>query len=339
MTDGKPRIIVSRTDRVGDVVLTLPVFSTLRKVLPEAHLIGHVRSYTAPLLDGHPHVDELLVDDPDGRPLAFLDLVRRIRALRPDAAVLVHPSGRAIAACWLARVPVTAGRASNIWQFLLTHRIVQHRSRNERHEAAYNLELLSPLGIAADQNTFPSIYINDNAKSWAVTRLASTGISASPVFVHPGHGGSADNLPLERYVELVSLLTAEGLPVVITLGPAERHLEAAFGPDRTGRAAVITDAPDIAHLAGLLSLGRGFAGGSTGPMHLAAALGLPTVAFFPRRASMTPFRWGPLGLRTHVLMPPEEAGEAPDAMAKLDIGVAVGILGGRHPAAPVELAG
>ncbi|HOY65667.1 MAG TPA: glycosyltransferase family 9 protein [Candidatus Ozemobacteraceae bacterium] len=336
MIEGKRRILVSRTDRVGDVVLTLPVFTALRKQAPQAHLIGHVRSYTAPLLDGHPHVDELLVDDPDGRPLAFLDLVRRIRALRPDAAVLVHPSGRAIAACWLARVPVTSGRASNVWQFLLTHRIVQHRSRNEKHEAAYNLDLLAPLGVDADRQELPSIYINDNAKSWATGRLAATGISTSPVFVHPGHGGSADNLPLERYVELVSRLTAAGLPVVITLGPAERHLEAAFGPIRPGVTAVIPDAPDIAHLAGLLSLGRGFAGGSTGPMHLAAVLGLTTVAFFPRRASMTPFRWGPLGLRTHVLMPPEEAGVTPDAMSKLDTGVAVGILCGHSSAVSVE---
>lgn len=320
-------ILISRTDRIGDVVLTLPVFTVLRQLCPQAKLIGHVRSYTAPLLDGHPDVDEILLDDHDGTPRPFLDLVREIREIKPDAAVLVHPAARAIAACWLARIPIMAGRALSIWQFLLTHRIVQHRSRNEKHEADYNIDLLAGLGLSPTR-PLPQLYISDDTREWAAQRLASAGITAPPVFVHPGHGGSAHNLPLDRYVELVFGLRGAGLQVVVTLGAAERSLAGAFGPPSPGEFAVIDDAPDAAHLAALLASGIGFAGGSTGPMHLAAAAGIHTIAFFPRRASMTPYRWGPLGPLAHVLMPPEEAGDGPEAMSKLDIWAAVAILAG-----------
>jgi len=332
------RILISRTDRVGDVVLTLPVFTALREMRPQIRIIGHVRSYTAPLLEGHPDVDEILLDDPAGRPLAFLDLVRGIRRVRPDAAILVHPSGRAVAACWFARVPVMVGRASNIWQMLMTHRMVQHRSQNEKHEAAYNLDLLTGIGMTPGP-TPPRLYINNNTKEWAARRLASVGFSAPPVFVHPGHGGSAHNLPLHRYVELVTGLRAAGVPVAVTFGPEERGLAPAFGREVPGEVAFISDVPDIAHLAALLAAGKGFAGGSTGPMHLAAAAGITTVAFFPRRSSMTPFRWGPLGPSTHVLMPPEDAGEGADEMSRLDIGAAIAILTGSVHPAPVELTG
>ena len=327
MTHQLESILISRTDRIGDVVLTLPVFTALRQLCPRAKLIAHVRSYTAPLLLGHPDIDEVLLDDPDGVQQPFLDLVREIRSHKPDAAILVHPSGRAIAACWLARIPLMAGRASNIWQFLLTHRLVQNRSRNEKHEAEYNLDLLTGLGFSPPR-TLPKLYINNYTKEWAARRLASAGMTAPPVFVHPGHGGSAHNLPLGRYVELVSGLRGAELPVVVTLGPAERSLAEAFGPPIPGEFTVIDDAPDAAHLAALLASGFGFAGGSTGPMHLAAAAGIHTIAFFPRREAMTPYRWGPLGPLAHVLMPPEEAGDHPDAMSKLDIWAAVAILAG-----------
>lgn len=327
MTHDLRSIVISRTDRIGDVVLTLPVFSVLRKACPQAKLIAHVRSYTAPLLDGHPDVDEILLDDQDGTPLPFLDLVRELRVIKPDAAILVHPAGRAVAACWLARIPLMAGRASNIWQFLLTHRLVQHRSRNEKHEADYNLELLTGLGISPAR-ALPQLYIRENTRAWAAQRLISAGIQTPPVFVHPGHGGSAHNLPLNRYIELVCGLRGAGLPVIVTLGPAESSLAEAFGPPIPGEFAVIDDAPDAAHLAALLATGLGFAGGSTGPMHLAAATGIHTIAFFPRREAMTPYRWGPLGPLTHVLMPPEEAGDHPDAMSRLDIWAAVAILAG-----------
>ncbi len=338
MNEAPQRILISRTDRVGDVVLTLPVFTALRAMRPQTRIIGHVRSYTAPLLEGHPDVDEVLLDDPSGKPLAFLDLVRAIRRVSPDAAILVHPSGRAVAACWFARIPVMVGRASNFWQILMTHRMVQHRSRNEKHEADYNLDLLNGIGLTPGP-MHPKLYINDNAQKWALGRLASAGFSGPPVFVHPGHGGSAHNLPLNRYVELVAGLRAAGVPVAVTFGPEERDLASAFGVQIPGKLAFISDVPDVAHLAALLAAGKGFAGGSTGPMHLAAATGITTVAFFPRRISMTPFRWGPLGPSTHVLMPPEDLGDHADAMSKLDLGAAIAILTGSVHPGPVELTG
>jgi ADP-heptose:LPS heptosyltransferase len=308
-------ILISRTDRAGDLVLTLPAFREIRRWRPDCRLVAHVRSYTAPLVAEHPDVDGILADDaPDGRRPSLLRLAQLIRRGGFAAALLVHPAPRAMLACWLARVPVRVGRASNLWQVFLTHRVVQHRSRNEHHEAWYNRELARAWlaaahgqALLADDDPLPPVpWLRVGPERWAAGRAAldRAGLEGvAPVIVHPGHGGSAVNLPLAGYRQLVDRLLWAGQAVAVTLGRGEAALAEEFPPPQRGRLGFVADVPDLGGLLGVLAHGRGFLGGSTGPMHMAAALGLPTVAFFPLLPAMTPKRWGPVGERCLVVQP------------------------------------
>ncbi len=310
-------IIVSRTDKIGDVVLTLPVFTQLRRLLPTARLVGHVRTLTRSLLHGQSDVDAVLCDDPGGRPRSIPALARIFRAVGADAIVLVHPSGRALLAAMLAGIPRRLGRASNIWQFTLTDRIAQNRSQNVKHETEYNQDLAlalldaGPAQTSTHPATGPSTYVAPRlelppelrqAAHAKITQLFDHG---APVVVHPGGGGSALNLPPAVYADVAAALQARGIPVALSLGPGEDHLEPAFSGLRTqaGFSRLPRSDGDLRKYAALLGCARAFIGGSTGPLHLAAAVGCPTVAVFPPVAAMTPTRWGPYGNAAQIVKP------------------------------------
>jgi ADP-heptose:LPS heptosyltransferase len=297
----EPRFLVSRTDRAGDLILTLPLFRELRRSFADAHIIAHVRSYTAPLLKLCPEVDEIIIDDDYPAGLLSSPLRQAFQKLAVDHCFMVHPTGRAILAAWRAGIGRRTGRASNIWQLLLNDRRVQKRSRNEKHEFCYNLDLLT--GTVADISYSPYLFrLTDVQKTAGTATIADLGLHR-PIIIHPGHGGSAHNISTKRYAELAEMLLKHDLPVLISLGPGEEKLKSHFEPLKCDKLNFLCNIPDLAVLAEAFSACAAFVGGSTGPLHLAAALQLPTVAFFPPVAAMTPARWGPVGNRSLVLKP------------------------------------
>lgn len=295
--------LVSRTDRAGDLILTLPLFRELRKNFPDCRIIAHVRKYTAPLLQLCPEADSILVDDDYPEGIFCNSIVDKIKNLKIDHAFIVHPSARAIISAWRAGITNRTGRASNIWQFFLSNRKVQKRSRNEKHEFCYNLDLLSDICPKIDYSPY-SLTIPDSKKDSAKEIIESVGMSGtSPIVIHPGHGGSAFNLSAEKYAELAQKLIERQIPVLISLGPGEEHLRSFFPEPARQKIGLITGVPDLAILAGIFSQCNSFAGGSTGPMHIAASLKLPCSVFFPPVKAMTPVRWGPAGCKSLIIKP------------------------------------
>lgn len=299
----RPVFLVSRTDRAGDLILTLPIFRELRKNYPECLIIAHVRKYTSPLLQLCPEVNKVINDD-DFAPGTFCaELVKELKSCTPDQAIIVHPSARAIVSAWRAGIKKRTGRASNIWQILLNDRRVQKRSRNEKHEFCYNLDLLA--GICGQIDYSPYFFsIPESIRTAARNFLASAGMQDTrPVVIHPGHGGSAFNQPAEKYAEMARELINHKIPVLVSFGPGEEKLKELFPAPAPEIFGFISDIPDLAILAGIFSECRAFVGGSTGPLHLAASLKIPCVAFFPPVRAMTPERWGPAGCQSLIIKP------------------------------------
>ncbi|HQB83298.1 MAG TPA: glycosyltransferase family 9 protein, partial [Candidatus Rifleibacterium sp.] len=214
-----------------------------------------------------------------------------------------HPAGRSVLATWRAGIRRRVGRASNVFQLFLNDRRVQKRSRNEKHEFAYNLDLLNGIVPAIDflpwSFKLPAQMIADGTAFLARAGMAG----CKPVIVHPGHGGSAHNISTAMYAQLVAGLLQNDVPVLVSLGPNEESLRLQFPAPIHGRLAFASDLPDLAALAGVFAGCSAFCGGSTGPLHLAAALQLPCAAFFPPVAAMTPKRWGPVGCASLIIKP------------------------------------
>jgi heptosyltransferase-2 len=140
----KSRILLVRPDKIGDVVLTTPAAAAVRERYPEAFIAFLCRDYAAPVLENNPAVDEIIRCDSNGE--SVLDLSRTLRKHSFDAAVHFYLDGRCELASFAAGIPERIGPFSKISALFLNTRVRQNRSRAERHEAQYNLELGREIG-------------------------------------------------------------------------------------------------------------------------------------------------------------------------------------------------
>ncbi|MBF0545200.1 MAG: glycosyltransferase family 9 protein [Candidatus Riflebacteria bacterium] len=305
------RIIVSRTDRAGDLILTLPVIEALRFFRPDFQIVAHVRKYTAPLLYGFEREIEILIDEEPNNTLKSLKVLsKNFYEVHADAAIIVHPSFQAVFSLFLAGIPLRIGRASNIWQCFLNKPLYQGRSLNEKHEFEYNLDLLKGLGINPPK-ILPKLKLRKQALEKARNSLSLSGKKNFPsqkyIVIHPGHGGSAYNISPEDYKKTIKNLLDLNHNVVMTIGPGEEKIADHFSDlVKRDNMLILSNIIDLEALAGIISQALAFVSGSTGPLHMAAALNIPTFAFFPPVPAMTPKRWGPVGNLNHVWIPSVE---------------------------------
>ena len=291
-------ILLVRPDGIGDEILSLPVATALRRVMPGARLSFLSSAYAAPVLAHHPDLDEVLTVTGQERLGELVRLFRR----GVDAAIFLKPFRRLMTAAWLAHVPLRVGTGYRWYSFLLNRRVYEHRSDFSRHESAYNLGLLRGLGLSPGEVTAPRLVVTDEEQGWARAFLGES--SRLRVVVHPGGFSSRLWKPV-HYRNLVLRLAQAGREVLLTGNAAER--------DKFRAEAGISRWPNgVRDLMGVLTIRRLMAviaeshavvSLATGPMHLAAALGVPTVSIFDPRRNNSPTRWQPLG--TGVVLKPE----------------------------------
>ena len=287
-------ILVTRTDRLGDVLLSLPVLGRLRDARPDATLTLLTSPLVAPLLDGHPWIDRVLVDDAaarDAGAAGMLGVARRLRAQRFDVAVVLRPTVRVALSVALAGIPRRIGTAYRAYSFLFNERVRVHRRGSGSHELELNLALLEPL-IRPTAASDPIIAPTSTSRARAEALL--DGPPGPWVVLHPGSGGSARDWAVEHFAALARLLMERGARVAITGSADERALADRVADDAPG-ARSIAGRTSLPELAAVLELAAAVVGASTGPVHLAAAVGTPVVALFPPIRPASPVRWRPRG--------------------------------------------
>ena len=310
-------ILLVRPDGIGDEILSLPVATALRRMMPGARLSFLSSAYAAPVLAHHPDLDEVLTVTGQERLGELVRLFRRGEApaasvaatpgypllrqcngsmsgVQFDAAIFLKPFRRLMTAAWLARVPLRVGTGYRWYSFLLNRRVYEHRSDFSRHESAYNLGLLRGLGLSPGEVTPPRLVVTDEEQGWAQAFLGES--SRLRVVVHPGGFSSRLWKPV-HYRNLVLRLAQAGREVLLTGNAAER--------DKFRRDTGVSQWPDgVRNLMGVLTIRQLMAviaeshavvSLATGPMHVAAALGVPTVSIFDPRRNNSPIRWQPLG--------------------------------------------
>jgi ADP-heptose:LPS heptosyltransferase len=283
-------ILIVRTDRMGDVLLTTPVSTALRQAFPKAKISWLVRPYAAPLLENNPDVDHVLIN----RGGSSEALIAQIKKEKFDAALVSYPRWRIAWALWRAGVPVRIGPASKWYSILFSKAVWQHRSEGKKHEADYNLELLQALGVSFKR--YPTRFVlTEGEKGQARKTLESHRITFSkPVAVlHPGSGGSSARWPLTHFMELGDKMQMAGWDVVITGGPGENYQNIMI--DQMHRIPVFIAAGSVSlrELGAILSQADLVVTNSTGPLHLAVALDVPTVSVYSPIPTCHPQRWGP----------------------------------------------
>jgi len=291
-------ILLVRPDGIGDEILSLPVATALRRMMPGARLSFLSSAYAAPVLAHHPDLDEVLTVTGQERLGELVRLFKR----NVDAAIFLKPFRRLMAAAWLARVPLRVGTGYRWYSFLLNRRVYEHRSDFSRHESAYNLGLLRGLGLSPGEVTPPRLVVTAEEQEWARSFLGES--SRLRVVVHPGGFSSRLWKPV-HYRNLVLNLAQAGREVLLTGNAAERdkfRTEAGISEWPNG-VRDLMGALTIRQLMTVIAESHAVVSLATGPMHLAAALGVPTVSIFGPRRNNSPTRWQPLG--TGVVLKPE----------------------------------
>jgi heptosyltransferase III len=293
------RILVVRTDRLGDVLLTIPMLPFLRDEYPQAHIAMLLSPYTGDVVRGNRFVDELIWYEEGGEPVPFKSMLRRIRHGQFDAVIVVHPTPRLAWLMFRAGIPVRIGTGYRHYSFLFTTRIFEHRKDAKKHELEYNLELLKALGCSLPQVPIRpqfDIHIPSGAEERIRSLRRDLALVAQDMLVtlHPGSGGSARQWPVESFKQLASMLTSvPEIRVCVTGTSQEARIADEIRRVAPGRILSLAGQLSLMELAALLRGSDLVVANSTGPLHLAVAVGTPVVGLYSQIVPMSPRRWGP----------------------------------------------
>jgi ADP-heptose:LPS heptosyltransferase len=293
-------IVVVRTDRLGDVILTLPAVDALRRAYPDARLALMVAPAVAPLGRLVGGLDAVL--EADERPAVT---GRRLAEFGCDLVVCVSRDARSAWAAFRAGIRHRVGTGRRWFSCLFHRRVAESRRGGLYHECEYALSFAhragaSPGPVRFDLRLPPSTL--DAVDGW----LAERGVGGRFVVVHPGSGGSCPRWPKESFAELVARLAQAGVDCVVSLGPGETFTGGVGTGSRTRSVPFDGQIPELAALLARASL---VVGNSSGPVHLAAALGRPVLALHAPWTSCGPSRWGPYDPRGWAIVAPAGAVE------------------------------
>ncbi len=291
------RVLLSRTDRIGDFILTLPVLEAMKRHIGIDFAVL-CRESVAPLLEGNPHCGRAIPIRQGDSPQRTL---RAIREGQFDCLlVLVNdPTIRKLLP-ELRHIPNRIGPLSKLQTLLhYTHPILQKRSKSIKNEAEYNMDMLRLFDRKTDWKIRPKLYLNEAEIKETRCRFSAPFRSPKPkIVLHAGMGGSALNWPEFRYQKLIERLVELDNVVILTgAGREERKANERFIGSLNGRfkdrAFNLAEQVNLRQLAALISQSDLFIGPSTGPTHIANAVGTPIVAFYPPVTVQSSVRWGP----------------------------------------------
>jgi lipopolysaccharide heptosyltransferase II len=288
------KILIIRPDRIGDLILALPVVTSLKKHMPEVEISVLASSYAAPLLSNHPDVNDIIYFSESE---AIAELTTAIKGRNFDVAVHVFPTPRLAMAVFLAGVPERIGTILRTYSFLFNRKIWENRRPSIRHETEYNMTMLKPLGID-EAPPYPRLYLTDEEK-----KLAEELLCGSPrprIIIHPGGiTNLSRNWSVEKYFMLAKELKRKG-SIILTGSEQERAaVKEYIRPEVTDLMGKLS----LRSLMGVISEADLVVSGTTGPMHIAAALNVPTVSFFPLTSRHHPRRWRPYGNQNIIMTP------------------------------------
>lgn len=298
-----PVILISRTDSIGDVVLTLPMAGIIKRFMPKSRIVFLGRNYTKDVIGLSEHVDEFISYD-EILKLPAAEQVRAFKNIHASHIIHVFPVKEIAQLAKQARIPKRIGTTNRLWHwFTCNIKVKLSRKNSDLHEAQLNTKLLEPLGIKQDFS------LEELANAYGFTKIpvlesqfeALLSPGKTKVILHPKSKGSAREWGLENFSKLITELDKTTYSVYISGTAQEGEL---LRP-------LIDKHPEVTDLTGKLSLQQFIAfihrcdalvAASTGPLHIAAALGKKAIGLFSPMRPIHPGRWKPIGEQASYLV-------------------------------------
>jgi len=298
--EGK-RVIISRTDSIGDVMLTLPMCAWLKEQYPTVEILFLGKGYTRAIVESYSKVDQF-IDWNDFVNQPKTETAQNFRALNADAIIHVFPNKEIASLAKKVRIPMRVGTSHRSYHLLTcTHRLNFTRKKSDLHEAQLNFELLKPFGA----KELPSIAEIIASTSFLSVPKAELPIEFSELkdytILHPKSQGSAKEWPLEKYIVLTNELVSKGKTVVFTGTENEgKHFRDELPTnenviDTTGKLT-------LEQLMVLIHGASNLVACSTGPLHISGFYGVNTIGLFSPKRPIHPGRWKALGKKVTALV-------------------------------------
>ncbi|MFN0086898.1 MAG: lipopolysaccharide heptosyltransferase II [Blastocatellia bacterium] len=307
------RILVRGTNWIGDAVMSAPALRRLRASFPHSRISLLAPQRTAALFEGAPYLDEILVyrrsEDGVG---VFFEFVRELRARRFDLAALFQNAFEAALLAWLGGARMRIGYAEQGRGRLLTHRLHRGPGHRNRHQVNDYLDITAEceraFGIEPpampDSARWPMLRASEaqTAAAGPLVRRLTAGPGAGPLIaLNAGSTNSrAKCWPPERFAALADRLIEQSGARIVMIGAAAERESAQAVLDRMTRSGGVNLAGEttMAELFGLLAACDLLVSNDTGPAHIAAALGRPTLTIF---GPTNEFETSPTGPRAELL--------------------------------------
>lgn len=295
------KILLIRTDRIGDVVLTLPMVDALKTHYPKALIDMLVNKRVYELVDGYSGINKLISLDK----VTAGEVWTICKREKYDLAITVHPRFSIALGLYLGRVKYRLGTGYRWYSFLFNIKHYQHRKEAVKHELEYNIDLLQGVGINAKYQQ-PYIEVKDNAIDTVSTKLKSININKDNfIVIHIPSLGSAKVWSDENFTKLLNLISDKiDINVILTGVESDKpQIDKVFaGVTKKDKIHTITDL-NLKQLAALLKLAKLFVGNSTGPIHIAAAVGTYCIGLYSPVKVETAVRWGPYTNQKKIYQP------------------------------------
>lgn len=300
MRDRFKNIVILRTDRIGEVLLSSSAVDAIKDRHPDARVSFVTSGYSKSLLEGRSDIERVLTAETmtGGRWfLKAVSLSRELRAGRYDTAIVLNPHKMLHLACFLAGIPRRIGYDRK-WGFLLTDRFRDDRDRGDRHEVECTMDLLQRAGMDIGRPRL-TLEIDKSAGKKIEKLLADKGVAPGRflVAVHPGSSNPAKIWPGQNYSEIIRRMKESlGCDVAVLGSKEEKDLAGKIVREAGVEVIDLAGELDLKELAAFLKRAALFVGNDTGPMHMAAALKVPVIAIFGRNIpGVSPVRWRPWG--------------------------------------------
>ncbi|MGL4641505.1 MAG: glycosyltransferase family 9 protein [Cetobacterium sp.] len=303
------KIIIARTDKIGDLILSIPSFFMIRKMYPDAEITLLVRNYNYNIVKNLPYINRVVQIDRYRQK----ELLEKIEYFNADVFIALYVDDFVMQLAKASKAKVKIGPLSKLKSFFTFNKgVLQKRSKSIKHEAEYNLDLIKKLDKKLFEERFEintAIYLDKNNIESAEKFFKDNNIGKKVLVVNPFMGGSAKNITDEQYANILTKIIdrVENLDVIITahISDEERGLDLIKKIDRD-RVYLFANGGELLNIGAVINKSKVYFGGSTGPTHIAGSLQKSIVALYPKKPTQSPTRWGVYGDEDVTYVIPDE---------------------------------
>ncbi len=297
-------IILSRTDSLGDVILSLPLAGAIKLHNPNIRVIFLGRTYSKSIIETSSFVDKF-IDFDEITKLSTEEQISFFKNLKADAIIHVFPKKEIAKLAKKANIPLRIGTSHRMFHLLTCNKKPNFTRKNsDLHEAQLNFKLLEPLKIKTNYtlSEIPDLYgynnfckLNDKLQNLISNKRFN-------LILHPKSKGSAREWGLENFSNLIELLPENKYKIFVTGTQEEGNLITDFLEKYKDRITDLTGRLSLEEFVSFISKADALLAASTGPLHIAAATGIKAIGIFAPMRPIHPGRWKPIGKQADYLV-------------------------------------